>query len=62
MKIIIYNCCFTTVRKSVETMSGEYIAIDKIKDDQHIHITEPKEQTISLDQVNNIKENDFGRL
>ena len=43
-------------------MSGEYIAIDKIKDDQHNHITEPKEQTISLDQVNNIKENDFGRL
>ena len=43
-------------------MSGEYIAIDKIKDDQHIHNTEPKEQTISLDQVNNIKENDFGRL
>ena len=31
-------------------MSGEYIAIDKIKDDQHIHITEPKEQT-SLDQL-----------
>ncbi|MGW9995874.1 hypothetical protein ACUXIQ_001744 [Staphylococcus hominis] len=29
-------------------MSGEYIAIDKIKDDQHNHITEPKEQTISL--------------
>ena len=44
-----------------ETMSGEYIAIDKIKD-QHIHITEPQEQTISLDQVNNIKENGFGRL
>ncbi|WP_434785612.1 hypothetical protein [Staphylococcus hominis] len=45
-----------------ETMSGEYIAIDKIKDDQHIHITEPQEQTISLDKVNNIKENGFGRL
>ena len=48
--------------KNQRTMSGEYIAIDKIKDDQHIHITEPQEQTISLDQVNNIKENDFGRL
>lgn len=45
-----------------ETMSGEYIVVDKIKDDQHIHITEPQEQTISLDQVNNIKENGFGRL
>ena len=43
-------------------MSGECIAINKIKNDQHIHITEPKEQTISLDQVNNIKENGFGRL
>jgi len=29
-------------------MSGEYIAIDKIKDDQHNHITEPKEQTSRL--------------
>ena len=29
-------------------MSGEYIAIDKIKDDQHIHITEPKEPTVKL--------------
>ena len=45
-----------------ETMSGECIAINKIKNDQHIHITEPKEQTISLDQVNNIKKNDFGQL
>lgn len=32
----------------LETMSGECIAIIKIKDDQHIHITEPKEPTIKL--------------
>ena len=29
-------------------MSGEYIAIDKIKDDQHIHITEPQEQMVDI--------------
>ena len=46
----------------LKTMSGECIVVDKIKNNQHIHITEPKEQTISLDQVNNIKENGFGRL
>ncbi|MDO0997022.1 hypothetical protein [Staphylococcus hominis] len=46
----------------LKTMSGECIAIDKIKNDQHIHITEPKEPTISLVQVNNIKENDFEQL
>lgn len=46
----------------LKTMSGECIVVDKIKNDQHIHITEPKEQTISLVQVNNIKENDFEQL
>lgn len=32
----------------LETMSGKCIAIDKIKDDPHIHITEPKEPTVKL--------------
>ena len=31
-----------------ETMSGECIAINKIKNDQHIHITEHKEPTVKL--------------
>ncbi|MGS0643857.1 hypothetical protein [Staphylococcus hominis] len=32
----------------LKTMSGECIAIDKIKNDQHIHIIEPKESTVKL--------------
>ncbi|MEX3458689.1 hypothetical protein [Staphylococcus hominis] len=32
----------------LKTMSGECIVVDKIKDDQHIHITEPKEPTVKL--------------
>ncbi len=31
-----------------ETMSGECIVVDKIKNDQYIHITEPKEPTVKL--------------
>ena len=46
----------------LKTMSGECIAIDKIKMINISILLNLKEPTISLVQVNNIKENDFEQL